>query len=156
MHCRKHDLNLDLFVQLILRAPGRGYTVGSAAKVIPKFWCWKNEIEAYKIFLVTTKIWKMLKKRQITFYLWQVLYPAAGGSDDWAFGGAGIPYSYTIGNAQYIITTIWEVIPLQLQISAYFLFSNFRKGRLLDIRPVGRLVGWSVDVTINFFQYIKA
>lgn len=26
----------------------------------------------------------------------QVLYPAAGGSDDWAFGGAGIPYSYTI------------------------------------------------------------
>ena len=44
------------------------------------------------------KIWKMLKKHQITFYLWQVLYPAAGGSDDWAFGGAGIPYSYTIGN----------------------------------------------------------
>jgi len=26
----------------------------------------------------------------------KVLYPAAGGSDDWAFGGAGIPYSYTI------------------------------------------------------------
>jgi len=39
------------------RAMGRGYTVGSAAKV---------------------------------------LYPAAGGSDDWAFGGAKIPYSYTI------------------------------------------------------------
>merc|ERR1719150_3361756 len=39
------------------RAMGRGYTVGSAAKV---------------------------------------LYPAAGGSDDWAFGGADIPYSYTI------------------------------------------------------------
>merc|ERR1712226_429740 len=39
------------------RAMGRGYTVGSAAKV---------------------------------------LYPAAGGSDDWALGGAGIPYSYTI------------------------------------------------------------
>jgi len=38
-------------------AMGRGYTVGSAAKV---------------------------------------LYPAAGGSDDWALGGAGIPYSYTI------------------------------------------------------------
>ena len=33
MHCRKHDLNLDLYVQLILRALGRGYTVGSAAKV---------------------------------------------------------------------------------------------------------------------------
>jgi len=39
------------------RALKRGYTVGSAAKV---------------------------------------LYPAAGGSDDWAYGGAGIPYSYTI------------------------------------------------------------
>ena len=26
----------------------------------------------------------------------KILYPAAGGSDDWAFGGAGIPYSYTI------------------------------------------------------------
>jgi len=39
------------------RAMGRGYTVGSAAKV---------------------------------------LYPASGGSDDWALGGAGIPYSYTI------------------------------------------------------------
>ena len=26
-----------------------------------------------------------------------MLYPAAGGSDDWAYGGAGIPYSYTIG-----------------------------------------------------------
>jgi len=38
------------------RAMSRGYTVGSAAKV---------------------------------------LYPAAGGSDDWAFGGAKIPYSYT-------------------------------------------------------------
>merc|ERR1712168_901220 len=26
----------------------------------------------------------------------KVLYPAAGGSDDWAKGGAGIRYSYTI------------------------------------------------------------
>ena len=26
----------------------------------------------------------------------KVLYPAAGGSDDWAHGEAGIPYSYTI------------------------------------------------------------
>ena len=25
-----------------------------------------------------------------------VLYPAAGGSDDWARGGAGIKYSYTV------------------------------------------------------------
>ena len=31
-----------------------------------------------------------------------------------------------------------------LQFSAFFLFSNFRKGRLLYIRPVGRSVGWSV------------
>lgn len=26
----------------------------------------------------------------------QVLYPAAGGSDDWARGSAGIDYSYTV------------------------------------------------------------
>merc|ERR1712073_13677 len=26
----------------------------------------------------------------------KMLYPAAGGSDDWAKGGAGIKYSYTI------------------------------------------------------------
>ena len=31
----------------------------------------------------------------------------------------------------------------KLQISAFFLFSNFRKGRLLYIHPVGRSVGWS-------------
>ena len=29
-----------------------------------------------------------------------------------------------------------------MQFSAFFLFSNFRKGRLLYIHPVGRLVGW--------------
>ena len=38
-----------------------------------------------------------------------------------------------------------------LQISAFFLLSNFRKGRLLYIRPVGCLVG----VTINFFNIYK-
>merc|ERR1719381_297476 len=34
----------------------------------------------------------------LTFHSYgqMVLYPAAGGSDDWALGGAGIPYSYTI------------------------------------------------------------
>ena len=32
----------------------------------------------------------------------------------------------------------------KLQISAFFLFSNIRKGRLLYIHPVGWLVGWSV------------
>ena len=32
-----------------------------------------------------------------------MLYPAAGGSDDWALGGAGIPYSYTIGRAYTVI-----------------------------------------------------
>ena len=31
-----------------------------------------------------------------------------------------------------------------MQFSAFFLFSNFRKGRLLYIHPVGRSVGWSV------------
>jgi len=48
---------LERLGRVAARALGRGYTVGSAAKV---------------------------------------LYPAAGGSDDWALGGAGIPYSYTI------------------------------------------------------------
>ena len=42
-----------------------------------------------------------------------------------------------------------------LQISAFFLFSNIRKGRLLYIRPVGRLVGWLVDVTINSFNIYR-
>ena len=51
------ERELDRLGRVGARAMGRGYTVGSAAKV---------------------------------------LYPAAGGSDDWAFGGAGIPYSYTI------------------------------------------------------------
>ena len=37
----------------------------------------------------------------------------------------------------------------------FFLFSNIRKGRLLYIRPVGRLVGWSVDVTINSFNIYR-
>ena len=32
-----------------------------------------------------------------------MLYPAAGGSDDWALGGAGIPYSYTTGRAYTVI-----------------------------------------------------
>ena len=26
----------------------------------------------------------------------QVISPTAGGSDDWVFGGAGIPYAFTI------------------------------------------------------------
>ena len=34
----------------------------------------------------------------------------------------------------------------------FFYFLTFEKGRLLYIHPVGRLVGWSVDVTINFFN----
>ena len=55
MHCRKHDLNLDLFVQLILRALGRGYTVGSAAKVNTRenskvLMLEKNKIEAENFF----------------------------------------------------------------------------------------------------------
>lgn len=59
-HTREYEL--ERMGRLGARAMGRGYTVGSAAKV---------------------------------------LYPAAGGSDDWAFGGAKIPYSYTIGNSNY-------------------------------------------------------
>lgn len=47
----------DAAADAINRVTGRGYSVGSAAKM---------------------------------------LYPAAGGSDDWAKGGAGIKYSYTI------------------------------------------------------------
>ena len=42
-----------------------------------------------------------------------------------------------------------------LQISAFFLFPNFQKGRLLYIHPVGRSVGWLVDVTINFFDIYR-
>ena len=34
----------------------------------------------------------------------------------------------------------------------FFYFLTFEKGRLLYIHPVGRLVGWLVDVTINFFN----
>jgi len=51
------ERELERLGRVAAKALGRGYTVGSAAKV---------------------------------------LYPAAGGSDDWALGGAGIPYSYTI------------------------------------------------------------
>ena len=40
-----------------------------------------------------------------------------------------------------------------LQISAFFLFFNFRKGRLPYIRPVGRLVGRLTSPL--FFQYIN-
>ena len=60
------------------------------------------------------------------------------------------------------LTTAWfkNTWPYcKLQISAFFLFSNIRKGRLLYIHPVGwlvgRLVGWSVDVTINFFNIYR-
>ena len=44
------------------------------------------------------------------------------------------------GGTEYTAATIDT-----LQISAFFLqFSNFRKGRLLYIRPIGWSVGWSV------------
>ena len=52
-----------------------------------------------------------------------------------------------------------EIQKKLLQISAFFLFSNIRKGRLLYIHPVGRLVGRlvgrSVDVTIDFFSIYR-
>ena len=63
------------------RALGRGYTVGSAAKVV----------------------YQHSRRVRILIFYGQVLYPAAGGSDDWALGGAGIPYSYTIGRAYTVI-----------------------------------------------------
>merc|ERR1719260_352097 len=53
----RDEYELERMGRIAASAMGRGYSVGSAAKV---------------------------------------LYPAAGGSDDWAKGGAGIPYSYTI------------------------------------------------------------
>ena len=43
----------------------------------------------------------------------------------------------------------------KLQISAFFLFSNFRKRQIALYSPC-RSVGQSVDITINFFQYIEA
>ena len=48
-----------------------------------------------------------------------------------------------------------------LQISAFFLFSNIRKGRLLYIHPVGwlvgRLVGWLTSPLIfSIYRGIKA
>ena len=46
-----------------------------------------------------------------------------------------------------------------LQISAFFLLSKFRKGRLLNLCPVTRSVGWSVGrsvgVTIIFFNIYR-
>ena len=56
-------------------------------------------------------------------------------------------------NVRYCVTKTASCLMLrQLQIAAYFLFSNIRKGTLLYIqftlsvgRSVGRLVGWLVD-----------
>ena len=42
-----------------------------------------------------------------------------------------------------------NILPGLLQISAFFLFSNFRKGRLLYIRPVGWLVGRLVGCLVG-------
>ena len=48
------------------------------------------------------------------------------------------------------------LIMLNCKSLPFFYFLTFEKGRLLYIHPVGwlvgRLVGWSVDVTINFFN----
>ena len=53
--------------------------------------------------------------------------------------------------AQRVSGLTWS----ELQISAFFLFSNFRKRQIALYSPCW-LVGRLVDVTINFFQYIKA
>ena len=61
-----------------------------------------------------------------------------------------------------VILKIAGVTDCKLQISAFFLFSNFPKKVDCSIftlsigRSVGCLVGQSVDVTIHFFQYIEA
>ena len=47
-------------------------------------------------------------------------------------------------DSYYLVKYCPETVIHLLQISAFFLFSNIRKGRLLYIRPVGRSVGWSV------------
>ena len=74
----------------------------------------------------------------------------------------GAVFTYWI--SLQVIATMWHAILFHfflafqfqfLQISAFFLFSNIRKGRLPNICSVGRLVGWSVDVTINFFNIYR-
>ena len=75
---------------------GRGYTVGSAAKVnrynYPYLIIQCNDVFAschifQRMFLPATAVTSPLIIDQ--FICVQVLYPAAGGSDDWAYGGAG-------------------------------------------------------------------
>ena len=60
---------------------------------------------------------------------------------------------------QPVLTFLPFSIFLLLQISAFFLFSNFRKRQIALYSPcrlVGWSVGWLVDVTIIFFPYIEA
>ena len=52
------------------------------------------------------------------------------------------------------VNNVISCIIANLCLFVYFL--TFEKGRLPYIHPVGWLVGWLVDVTINFFQYIEA
>ena len=55
----------------------------------------------------------------------------------------------------YLISTIADVgvdNVLNCKSLPFFYFLTFEKGRLLYIHPVGWLVGWLVDVTINFFN----
>ena len=78
---------------------GRGYTVGSAAKVNRYNYQYLiiqcNDVFAScHIFLYVSVLF--VPATAVTsppiidqFICVQVLYPAAGGSDDWAYGGAG-------------------------------------------------------------------
>ena len=50
----------------------------------------------------------------------------------------------------------WDAMTF-LQISSFFLFSSFGKGRLLYIRPVGLVVGWSTSSFIfSIYTGIRA
>ena len=65
----------------------------------------------------------------------------------------------SLGACGYFSDVSWKLIIFIFTFCKslpFFYFLTSEKGRLLYIHPVGRSVGWLVDVTINFFQYIEA
>ena len=72
----------------------------------------------------------------------------------WGEGAGGDPFALCINIPQVEpLSHLQSFRMLEVLVQIFFLFSNFRKGRLLYIHPVGWSVGWLVDVTINFFQF---
>lgn len=67
---------------------GTQYTIGTSTNVLCKLFKQKKtkKIGTDHKLIYTTLILSFLMKLDI----------ASGGSDDWAKGGAGIPYSYTV------------------------------------------------------------